>query len=237
MHLLGYIWMLSCWTKSAQAEAILQQTPREILAARGEDIELICNLKRGALNEVFWYRLDGNSQVHFLKSASVLNRQASGEGITGRFILTRDTFRLSFSLTIKDTQLSDNGTYYCLMLSSYSISFGGGSVVTVVPERKKVTSPPPTTKRRRSHHFSYPKVRNKKQTWNHGYVCSWSIWGSLTACNLLLLSSIAFVVIKHKIQITIGVDVELGMGGVLILTLLSFVDFKDHLLVYLFNFA
>ncbi|GCC30020.1 hypothetical protein chiPu_0008464 [Chiloscyllium punctatum] len=200
MHLLGYIWMLSCWIKSAQAETILQQTPREILAAKGENVELTCHLKRGTLDEVFWYKLDGNSQVHFLKSATVLNRQASGEGITGRFILTRDVFRLSFSLTIKDMQLSDNGTYYCLMLSSYFVSLGDGSVVTVVPERKKVTSPPPTTKRHRIHHFNYPKVRNKKQTWNHGYVCSWSIWGSLIAGNLLLLSSIAFVVIKHKIQ-------------------------------------
>nr|AGQ17914.1 CD8 beta chain [Ginglymostoma cirratum] len=200
MYLLGYIWMLGCWIESAQAESILQQTPREIVTTKGGQIKLSCNLKKGSLEEIFWYKLDGNSEAHFLKSASILNKQTSGEGITERFVLTKDTFRLSFSLSIQNTLLSDNGTYYCLMIKSYSMYMGSGTAVIVVPEQEKVTLPPPTTKSGGINRVTQPKVRPKKKAGSHGYACNWSIWVSLAVCNLMLLTSVIFVVIKHKIQ-------------------------------------
>ncbi|GCB70529.1 hypothetical protein scyTo_0008603 [Scyliorhinus torazame] len=197
MILLGYLCILSCWITGAHPLAVLIQTPSEILAAKGEEIKLSCIVKGAHLNDVYWYKIDRSSTARFVKSASVMNNQVQGDGITQRFELDRNDFQQSFSLTIQDLHLSDNGTYYCLMSEPQKMSWGAGSVVTVVPERQKVTSPPPTT-RRRIHRYKYPNISRKKKGSGNGYTCNWVVWGSLVSCNLLLLISIVVIVIHRR---------------------------------------
>nr|UBR18749.1 CD8b [Scyliorhinus canicula] len=199
MILLGYLCILNCWITGAHPLTVLVQTPSEILAAKGEEIRLSCNVKGTNLNDVYWYKIDRSSTAHFVKSASVMNSQVQGTGITERFQLDRKNFQQSFSLTIRDLRLADNGTYYCLMSQSQKMSWGAGSVVTVVPERQKVTSPPPPpTTRRRINRYKYPDISRKKKGGGNGYMCNWAIWGSLVACNLLLLISIVAIVIHRR---------------------------------------
>ncbi|XP_041055403.1 uncharacterized protein LOC121284201 isoform X2 [Carcharodon carcharias] len=198
MKLLGYIYILSSWIKCAHPEPALVQTPREVLATEGDKIELTCSLKGASLEDVFWYKFNHSSTGHFLKSANVLDKQVNGVGMTDRFTVNRDTFRLQFRLTIKDLTLSDKGTYICLITKSQAAYTGDGSVVTVVPARQQVTSPPPTAKGRTIYRDQYPNTRRKKKADSNGYVCSWTIWGSLIACNLLLLISIVSIVIHRR---------------------------------------
>ncbi|XP_051889691.1 T-cell surface glycoprotein CD8 beta chain-like [Pristis pectinata] len=181
---------------SAQLQMILLQTPAEVLVAKGEQLELSCSAKV-SLGRLFWYRLDENASSHFVISATIMDQIERGHGIDERFTLIKNTFRSTFSLIIKDPQLTDNGTYHCMMFSSQTTYLGGGSVVTVVPEKPIVTSPPTTTKPRKIIRYKNPPLRGKKKR-DTGYVCDWPIWGSLTACNLLLLTSILSIFIHRR---------------------------------------
>ncbi|XP_069779152.1 T-cell surface glycoprotein CD8 beta chain-like [Narcine bancroftii] len=197
MKFLGCIFILNCWIRGAQFQSILLQTPAKTIAAKGEKVEFSCTAKL-SLGRLFWYKLDEDSASHFVISVDLMDNVRRGNGISSRFILISSTFRSSFSLVIKDVQLTDNGTYHCLMFSSQKTLMGGGSALTVVPEKQKVTSSPPTTKPLKMNRPRIPKWRNKKKKMNNEYACDWPFWGSLMACNFVLLISIIFVIMLRR---------------------------------------
>ncbi|XP_055504646.1 uncharacterized protein LOC129705177 [Leucoraja erinacea] len=197
MIFLWCMYILNCWIHGAHFQSILEQTPAEVLAAKGERLELKCSGK-GPLGRLFWYRLDDNAVSQLVISLDIMRVIRRGSGISDRFHLVESSISQYFSLVIKNLSLADNGTYHCLMLTSRIAHLGGGSVVTVVPERAKVTSPPPTTRFRRINVYKKPSLRGKKGQDNKEYTCDWTIWGSLITCNLLFLISILLVIMHRR---------------------------------------
>ncbi|XP_072897933.1 uncharacterized protein [Hemitrygon akajei] len=188
--------ILICWIRRAQLEPILDQNPAEILVTKGEKLELTCAANE-RLGRLAWYRIDEDGTSHFVISMNVMDKIERGAGIDERFTSVKTTFRSKFSLVIKNAQLTDNGTYHCMMKHQAKVHLGGGSMVTVVPEKAIVTTPPTTTTTREIIRYKHP-LGNKKKRGKNEYVCDWPIWASLAAFNILLLTSILFVFIHHK---------------------------------------
>uniref|UniRef100_H3ADJ7 Ig-like domain-containing protein n=1 Tax=Latimeria chalumnae TaxID=7897 RepID=H3ADJ7_LATCH len=113
----------------------LIQTPSSVLALKDSPAQLTCAMKQNSMDHlgVFWYRQpEGSQEFQFILHATPMNRYTHGENFKDRFNVVRDAFRGSYTLSITSVQLSDNGTYYCVISHTFTLAFGNGTQLNVV---------------------------------------------------------------------------------------------------------
>ncbi|KAL0985079.1 hypothetical protein UPYG_G00152640 [Umbra pygmaea] len=102
---------------------------KSVTGYRGEDITLDCKLLTGHLIQVDWHWTSGNNNV---KTKIALNDPQIGPIFYDSPLKEKLVFSDDSSLTIKNVEMNDTGTYTCVMTTFPSGSFERDITLTVL---------------------------------------------------------------------------------------------------------
>ncbi|XP_069463308.1 immunoglobulin lambda-1 light chain-like [Ambystoma mexicanum] len=132
---MDYTWcffVLALQFADAEARAppsLIQPLPS--ITTAGKHPTITCSMKGSSVTDhvLSWYKQPTNQRLTFLVSHRDGAKPAYGEGVSERFLPGIDKDSKMFTLTIGNTDRSDEGTYYCAIWYSNQYIFGDGTQV------------------------------------------------------------------------------------------------------------